>query len=121
MAAGRLYSIFDSSIPRGKSAKLANPLPAGHEILVELHELSCRGQSFLFARQLEDRIAADDLLRLHERAVNDTQASLGDTHLRACSKRHEAAMVEQAAGFDFPVGKPVHRVGELWCRGAGLA
>src|SRR5580704_17144134 len=88
-----------SRAPRSKRAKLANPFPARHEILVELHELLRRGQSLFLARQLEDRVAAVDLLRLHERAVDDAEPPVRYAHLRARGKGHQPAHVEQAAGL----------------------
>src|SRR6185369_13381124 len=57
----------------GKRANLARPAPARHEILVKLHELGRHRHRFLFARQLEDRVTANDLLSLHERAVDDAE------------------------------------------------
>src|ERR1700716_844351 len=80
----------------GKRAKLARPFPAGHEVLVELHELPCRRHGLLLARQLEDRIAADDLLGLHERPVEDAELAIRYAHLRARGERHQPAHVEQA-------------------------
>src|SRR5271170_4865463 len=71
MAADRACKALASRAPRSKRAKLANPLPTRHEILMELHELPRRGQRLFLTRQLEDRVAADDLFGLHERAVDD--------------------------------------------------
>jgi hypothetical protein len=60
----------------GERAKLARSFPTRHEVLVELHELPRRRHGLLLARQLEDRAAADDLLGLHERAVEDAELAV---------------------------------------------
>src|SRR5271166_1902795 len=55
-----------------KPAKLARAFPAREEVLVELHELRRRRQGLFLARQLEDRVAADDLgseLELENRKI----------------------------------------------------
>src|SRR5258707_9382329 len=116
MAADRIWRAFASRAARGKRAKLTDPFPPRHEILVELHELLRRGQRLFFARQVEDRIAADDFLGLHERAVGDAQPPVRYAHLRARGQGHEPAMVKQAAGLDFPIGELVHRLEECGCR-----
>src|SRR5258707_4528208 len=110
MAADRIWRAFASRAARGKRAKLTDPFPPRHEILVELHELLRRGQRLLLARQVEDRIAADDFFGLHERAVGDAQPPVRYAHLRARGHGHEPAMVKQAAGLDFPIGELVHRL-----------
>src|SRR6266436_1923608 len=120
MAADRVRRPFPSRTTRGKRAKLADPFPTRHEILVELHELLRRGQGLFFARQLEDRIAADDFLGLHEWAVGDAELAARYAHLRACGHGHEPAMVKQAAGLDFPIGELVHRLEEFRCRRPGV-
>src|SRR5260370_9326160 len=113
MAADRVRRPFPSRTTRGKRAKLADPFPTRHEILVELHELLRRRQRLFFARQLEDRVAADDFLGLHEWPVGDAELAARYAHLRACGHGHEPAMVNQAAGLDFPIGALVHRLEEF--------
>src|SRR5258708_5894463 len=116
MAADRVRRPSPSRTTRGKRAKLADPFPTRHEILVELHELLRRRQRLFFARQLEDRVAADDFLGLHEWAVGDAELAARYAHLRACGHGHEPAMVKQAAGLDFPIGELFHRLEEFRCR-----
>src|ERR1700737_3903471 len=72
----------------GKRAKLARPFPAGHVVFVQLHEFRRRRQSLLLALKFEDRVAADDLLGLHERAVDDAELTVCDAHLCARGERH---------------------------------
>ena len=105
---------------RGERAKLAHPLPAREEVLVELHELHRRGQGLLLVPQLEDRVAADHLLGLDERAVDDTELPVLDAHLRARGGWQEAAAVKHAAGRDLPVGELVHRLQERRRRRPGV-
>ena len=62
---------------------------------------------FLVA-QFEDRIAADQLLGLDERAVDDAELAVRDPDLRAHRDRHQPATVEHPAGLDLPVGELVH-------------
>jgi len=75
-------------------AKLANTLPARHEVLVQLHELLRRRQSFRFVAQLEDRVTADDLLGLHERTVDNAELAVRDAHLGAGSHGHQPTIVK---------------------------
>src|ERR1700694_3262740 len=93
----------------GKRANLACPFPAWHQILVELHELDRRGHGLFLVPQFEDRVATDDLLGLHEWAVDDAKLAVRNAHLRARGNRHQPATVEHAAGLDLPVGQLVHR------------
>src|SRR5258708_31065683 len=83
MAADRICRILASRTPRGERAKLARPLPAREEILVELHELRRRRQGFFLAPQLEDRITANDLLGLYEGPVDNAELPTLYAHLRA--------------------------------------
>src|SRR5260370_42328218 len=92
-------------VRRRKRANLARPFPARHVVLVELHELDCRGHGLFPVPQLEDRIAADDLLGLHERTVDNAGLAVRDAHLSAGPDRHQPAGVEHAAGLDLPVGE----------------
>src|SRR5258708_38856218 len=94
----------------GKGAKLARPFPTRHEVLVELHELLGGRQGLLLARQLEDRVAANDLLGLHERAVDDAELPVVDPHLSARSKRHQPATAELASCLDLPIVELAHRL-----------
>src|SRR5262245_22021110 len=80
-AAGGIWLVFASRGPGRKRTKLADPFPPRHEIFVELHELLGGGQGLFPARQVEDRIAADDLLGLHERAVGDAELPVRYAHL----------------------------------------
>src|ERR1700731_534165 len=100
----------------GKRAKFTRPFPPRHELLVELHELGRRRDGLFLALQLEDRVAANDLLGLYERAVEDAELPVRYAHLRAHGERRETAAVEHAAGLDLPVGKLVHRLDEFWRR-----
>jgi len=59
----------------GERAKLARPFPTRHEVLVELHEFPRRRHGLLLARQLENCVAADDLLG-HERTIEDTELTV---------------------------------------------
>src|SRR5882757_228297 len=97
----------------GEGAKLARPFPTRHEVLVELHELLGGRQGLFLAWQLEDRVAANDLLGLHERAVDDAELPVDDPHLCARGERHQPAAVEHAAGLDLPIGELVHRLHEF--------
>src|ERR1700730_7553075 len=49
------------------------------------------------ASQLEDSVAANDLLGLDERAVEDGELPVRYAHLRAHGHRHQPAIVEHAA------------------------
>src|SRR5688500_18762269 len=100
-----------------EGAKLACPFPTRHEVLVELHELPRGRHGFLLAGQLEDRIAANDLLGLHERAVDDAELPVDYPHLCARGERHQPAAVEHAACLDLPIGELVHRLHEFRRRG----
>jgi len=87
---------------------------------VQLHELPRRGQGFFLARQLEDRVAADDLLGLDERSIEDAKLPARYAHLRAHRERHQPAIVEHAARLDLSVGELVHRLHEFWRRRSGV-
>src|SRR3984893_17690855 len=104
----------------GKRANLARPFPARHEVLVELHELGRHRHGLLLARQLEDRVAANDFLGLYERAVEDAELPVNYPHSRPHGEGREPAVVEHAAGLDLPVGELVHRLQEFRRRGAGV-
>src|ERR1700720_3040158 len=105
MAAGLLYLTLASGVGERvdltasfmgrhrERADLARPFPARHMVLVQLHELDRRGHGLLLVPQLEDRVAADHLLGLHERAIDDTELPILDAHLRARGSWHEAAVV----------------------------
>src|SRR6267378_4967845 len=114
MAADGICRIRASRVPRGERAELARPFPAREEILVESHELRRRRQSLFLALQLENGVAANDLLGLYEGAVDHAELPALNPHLRARGERHQPAVVEHAAGLDFPVGELVHRLQE--CR-----
>src|SRR5262249_32755070 len=58
--------------------QLAGAFPARHVIDMELHELPGHGERFSLVSELEDRVAADHFLGLHERAVGDTQLAVRD-------------------------------------------
>src|SRR6202048_3192096 len=114
MAAGLLYLTLASGVGErvdltpslmgrhSERANLARPFPARHVLLMELHELDCRGHGLLLVPQLEDRVAADHLLRLHERAIDDPELSVGDAHLGTHGDRHQPAAVDHAASLDLP-------------------
>src|SRR5947209_7355295 len=84
----------------GEPAEFARSLPAGHEILVELHELRGHRDRFLLVAQLEDGIAADHLLGFDERTVDDAELPVPDAHLRTGSQRQQPAIVEHATGLE---------------------
>jgi len=102
-------------------AKLAGPFPARHVIEVQLHEFLRHRHGLFLVAQLEDRVAADHLLGLDERAVDDTELAVGDAHLGAQRQRHQPAGIDQAAGLDFAVGELAHRLHHFRRRrGSGL-
>src|SRR3984893_9611868 len=117
MAAGLLYLTLASGVGErvdltasfmgrhGERANLARPFPARHVVLMELHELDRRGHGLLLVPQLEDRVAADHLLGLHERAIDDPELAVRDAHLGTHGDRHQPAAVEHAASLDLPVGE----------------
>src|SRR5229473_1147227 len=113
MAADRVCWPRASRAGMGERANLARPFPTRKEVLVQLHELRRRCHGLFLALQLEGGIAANDLLGLHERAVDDAELPVRDAHLRAGGERHQPAIVEQAAGLDLSVGELVHRLQEL--------
>src|SRR4051794_25215657 len=63
---------------RRKCPQLTRPFPARHMVEVQLHEFLGHRQGLLLVAQLEYRIAADHLLGLHERAVDDAELAIGD-------------------------------------------
>src|SRR5712664_554200 len=81
----------------GKRANLARSFPARHVILVNLHELDRLCHGLLLVPQLEDRVAADHLLGLHERTVDHAELAVGDAHLRTQCARHQRAAIEHVA------------------------
>src|SRR5712671_2071135 len=107
MAADPLCRPLVSRARRGEGAQLASPFPAREQVLVELHELLHRRQRLLLARQLEDGVAADHLLGLNERTVDDAEQPVLDTDLRAGCGRHQAAGIEETAGLGLAVGQLV--------------
>src|SRR5229473_5855944 len=104
----------------GKRANLARSVPTRHVILVELHELDGRRYGFFLVPQLENGIAADDLLGLHERAIDHAEIAIRDAHLGAGGNRHQPAAVEHAAGLDLPVSELVHRLHQFRRRRPGV-
>src|ERR1700731_630123 len=105
-AAGLLYLTLASGVGErvdltasfmgrhGERADLARPFPARHVVLMQLHELDCRGHGLLLVPELEDRGAADPLLRLHERAIDPPELSVRDAHLGTHGDRHQPAVVD---------------------------
>src|SRR5262249_3269639 len=67
LVAGHLRAVTDHG------AHFASAFPARHVIEMELHELLRHCQCFGLVAQLEDRIAADHFLGLHERTVSDAE------------------------------------------------
>src|SRR3981081_2696635 len=102
----------------GERANLARPFPARHVVLMELHELDRGGHGLLLVPQLEDRVAADYLLRLHERAIDDPELSVRDPHLGTRGDRHQPAAVDHAASLALPVGELAHRLHQCRRRSA---
>jgi hypothetical protein len=80
---------------------------------VELHEFPRRRQRLLLVPELEDGVAADHLLGLDERAIDDAELPVRDAHLRPHGERRQPATIEHAAGLDLPVGELVHRLQEF--------
>src|SRR5229473_112842 len=109
--AGERLDLTPSFMGRhSERANLARAFPARHVVLMELHELDRRGHGLLLVPQLEDRVAADHLLRLHERAIDDPELSVRDAHLGTHGNRHQPAVVDHAASLDPPVGELAHRL-----------
>src|SRR5713101_7264218 len=107
--AGERLDLTPSFMGRhGERANLARALPARHVVLMELHELDRRGHGLLLIPEFEDRVAADHLLRLHERAVDDRELAVNVRHLRPLVKRHLLAVVDDAASLDLTVGELAH-------------
>src|SRR5260370_8485521 len=80
--AGERLDLTPSFMGRhGERADLARAFPARHVVLMELHELDRRGHGLLLIPELEDRVAAAPLLRLHERAIDAPALSVRDSHL----------------------------------------
>src|SRR5580704_5355795 len=105
---------------RGEGANLAGPVPARHQILVELHELLHRSEGLVLAGQIENRIAPNHLFGLDERTVDDAQLAVHEADLRAGREWHQPATVDHTAGFDLPLGKLAHRLEQLGCRWSGM-
>jgi hypothetical protein len=82
-------------------------------IPVNLHELDRLRDGLFLVPQLEDRVAADHLLGLHERTVDHAEPAVGDTHLRAQCARHQRAAIEHVAGLDLALRKLVHGLHEF--------
>src|SRR5258708_14261212 len=113
MAADRVYRPLASRATLGERANLARPFPAREEVLVQLHELPRRRHGLFLALQLEDRVAANDLLALHERAVDDAELPVRDAHLRTRGERHQPALADHPAALDLPVGDLVQRLAQF--------
>src|SRR5216684_681705 len=77
-AADRVCRPLASRAGMGERANLARPFPTREEVLVQLHELRRRRHRLFLALQLEGGIAANDLLGLHERAVDDAELPFRD-------------------------------------------
>src|ERR1700688_2855785 len=102
MAADRIERTLASRTV--KRTNFARSFPARHVVLMELHELDCRGHRLFLVPQLEDCIAADNFLGLNEWAVDDTELAIGNAHLGAGGDRHQPTAVKHAAGLDLAVG-----------------
>src|SRR5262245_44833338 len=67
-------------------------------VRVDLHEALALLDGFLARARLEDREAADQLLRLAERPVDHAQLAAPDAHARSRGAGQQAAHLEQHAG-----------------------
>lgn len=76
------------------------PFPPGPMLQVELHELLCAFDRFLFGLQIENRKAADDLFGFGERTVGSGNFILGDADGGAGGYWGKAAIGDHRAGFD---------------------
>jgi hypothetical protein len=101
------------SSSRGKCSKFAYPLPTRGEILVEPHEFRRGRDCLFFARQFENRVAADDLFGLYKWAVDNSQFAVCYANLRPGGEGCQAAHIEQAPGSDFSISELVHRLQEF--------
>src|SRR5260370_20974853 len=117
MAADLIYSKLESrvgervahlglapslTIRHPKRANLACPFPARHMIQVQLHEFLRACQRLLLVAEFEDGVAADDLLCLHERAIDNAQLSVRYAHVSAGLDRHQPAAVAHAPTLNLP-------------------
>src|SRR3954469_10169525 len=80
-----------------KRTDFAGAFPARHVFLVELHELDRRGHRLFLVAELEDGVAADHLLGLDERPVDNAELAVADAYLRAHGDRHQSAGIDHAA------------------------
>src|SRR5689334_17688565 len=89
-------------------------LPFGPVLPAELHEALRRRERLLPRPVLEDREAADDLLRLRERAVENLQLPLRDADLGAAGRgRIQPAPHDQRAVLRGLVGQLLDRLDHL--------
>src|ERR1700682_2751770 len=97
MTADRARGAFGSRA--SKPTKFAGPLPARHVVPVQLHEFLGGCQRLLLVAEFEDRVAANHLLGLHERALDAAELAVLDADLGAGRDGHQPAAVEHAAGL----------------------
>src|SRR5438128_9102177 len=91
-------------------------LPTGPVLPMKFHEALRAFDGFLFGFEVENGEAADDFLRLSERAISGLQLSASDANVRARLGWRETAGGDHCAGFVRLLGKLVDGVHQSFWR-----